>query len=36
MQGRSYLWGRVALEGALAHDDEALDWYAKLGHAPLS
>jgi len=33
---RSYLWGRVALEGALAHDDEALDWYAKLGHAPLS
>ena len=33
---RAYLWGRVALEGALAHDDEALDWYAKLGHAPLS
>jgi soluble lytic murein transglycosylase len=33
---RSYVWGRVALEGALAHDDEALDWYAKLGHAPLS
>jgi len=32
---RAYLWGRVALEGALAHDDEALDWYAKLGHAPL-
>ena len=33
---RRYLWGRVALEGALAHDDEALGWYAKLGHAPLS
>ena len=33
---RAYLWGRVALEGAYAHDDEALDWYAKLGRTPLS
>jgi peptidoglycan lytic transglycosylase len=33
---RAYLWGRVALEGAHAHDDEALDWYAKLGREPLS
>ncbi len=31
---RAYLWGRVALEGARAHDDEALAWYAKLGRAP--
>jgi soluble lytic murein transglycosylase len=32
---RAYLWSRVALEGAYAHDDEALAWYAKLGQAPL-
>ena len=32
---RRYLWGRIALEGALEHDDEALEWYAKLGHARL-
>ncbi|MGH8737721.1 MAG: transglycosylase SLT domain-containing protein [Burkholderiales bacterium] len=35
-QDRAYLWGRVALEGARAHDGEALDWYARLGRAPLS
>ncbi|MGH8746409.1 MAG: transglycosylase SLT domain-containing protein [Burkholderiales bacterium] len=35
-QDRAYLRGRVALEGARAHDDEALDWYAGLGRAPLS
>ena len=34
-EDRSYLWGRVALEGARAHDDAALDWYARLGRAPL-
>ena len=33
---RRYLWGRVALEGALEHDDKALHWYAKLGRASLS
>lgn len=33
---RAYLWGRVALEGAYAHDDDALEWYARLGRAPLS
>ena len=33
---RRYLWGRVALEGALAHDDNALKWYARLGSARLS
>ncbi|HUJ87811.1 MAG TPA: transglycosylase SLT domain-containing protein [Burkholderiales bacterium] len=32
---RAYLWSRVALEGARAHDGEALDWYARLGREPL-
>jgi soluble lytic murein transglycosylase len=35
-EDRAYLWGRVALAGAYAHDDEALDWYATLGRKPLS
>ena len=34
-QDRAYLWSRVALEGARAHDDEALGWYARLDRAPL-
>jgi peptidoglycan lytic transglycosylase len=33
---RSYLWSRVALEGALAHDEDALGWYARLGRTPLT
>jgi soluble lytic murein transglycosylase len=31
----AYLWGVVGYEGAREHHDEALDWYARAGDAPL-
>jgi soluble lytic murein transglycosylase len=30
-----YLWGRVAVEGARMHLDQALAWYARAGDTPL-
>lgn len=30
-----YLWGRVAVEGARMHLDQALRWYARAGDTPL-
>ena len=30
-----YLWGRVALEGARVHLDQALAWYARADNTPL-
>jgi soluble lytic murein transglycosylase len=32
---REYLWARIATLGAFEHRDEALDWYAQAGAAPL-
>ena len=32
---RDYLWGQLALRGALDLRDDALDWYARAGDAPL-
>src|SRR5258706_7221301 len=31
-----YAWGRIALAGALAHDPQALQWYANAADAPLT
>ena len=31
----AYLWGVVGYEGAREHHDEALNWYARAGDAPL-
>jgi soluble lytic murein transglycosylase len=35
-EDRGYAWTRVALQGALAHDPQALKWYANAGDAPLT
>src|SRR3970282_2678698 len=32
---REYLWARIATLAAYEHRDEALDWYAEAGAAPL-
>ena len=32
---RAWLWGQLALRGALDLRDDALDWYARAGDAPL-
>jgi soluble lytic murein transglycosylase len=33
---RGYLWGQIALAGALKLRPESLDWFARAGDAPLS
>lgn len=33
---RGYVWGQIALAGALRLRPESLDWYARAGDAPLS
>jgi soluble lytic murein transglycosylase len=32
----SYMWARIAWQGALSHDSRALQWYAAAGDAPLT
>lgn len=35
-QDRAYLWAQIGYQGALAHEDDALAWYAEAGEYPLS
>ena len=33
-RGTGYVWGQLALAGAMKHRPEALDWFARAGDAP--
>jgi soluble lytic murein transglycosylase len=33
---RAYLWAQIGYQGALAHEDQALEWYAEADDYPLS
>jgi len=35
-QDRAYLWAQIGYQGALAHEDQALQWYAEADDYPLS